>query len=317
MMCAIAVPTAPAQDALRIGVLEFGTVNWELDVIHRHALAEREGVPIEITRFASKEAAGIALQANAVDVIVTDVFQVSRQRYNGENLVFAPHSLAVGGMMLNPAAGIDSLDDLDAQKIGVAGGPDDKSWLLLRAYTLEEYGTDIAQQVEPVFGAPPLLNELLLNGELSGVLNYWHYNARLAAAGMQRGVAVDALLPALGITQVPPLLGWTFREPFAREHRDWIDGFLAASTAAKKILLESDVEWNRLRPLMQVNNDAEFIALRDDYRAGIPREGNREAEKAARQTYAVVARIADDALTAGRPELAPGTFWNPGEAERR
>ena len=56
--------------------------------------------------------------------------------------------------------------------------------------------------------APPLLNELIVSDDLPAVLNFWHYNARLAAAGMTELVSVSAMLPALGVETPPPLLGW-------------------------------------------------------------------------------------------------------------
>ena len=51
---------------------------------------------------------------------------------------------------------IAALADLQGKTLGVAGGPLDKSWLLLQAYA-ERSGADIAKRSRVVFGAPPLL----------------------------------------------------------------------------------------------------------------------------------------------------------------
>ena len=40
--------------------------------------------------------------------------------------------MAVGGVMVRPDSGVYTLADLRGKRLGVAGGPLDKSWLLLR-----------------------------------------------------------------------------------------------------------------------------------------------------------------------------------------
>ena len=56
--------------AVRIGVLKFGTVSWELDVIKQHGLDAKEGFTLEVTEFANNDAADVALMGEAVDGIV-------------------------------------------------------------------------------------------------------------------------------------------------------------------------------------------------------------------------------------------------------
>ena len=300
---------ANAEEArVRVGVLEFGTVNWELDVITTHGLAEREGVDVEIVGLGSKRATAVALQGGAADIIVTDWIWVSRQRAAGRDYTFVPYSLSVGGLMVRPDAGVTELADLRGNKVGVAGGPVDKSWLLLQAYAKSE-GIDLSDAVEPTFGAPPLLNELIQRGDLPAVLNFWHYNARLAAAGMQELVSVREILPALGIERPIPLLGWVFDQTWADKNREALDGFLRASYAAKHLLLESDAEWERLQPRMRVSEPETAAALRDAWRAGVPRGFDEAHREAAARTFAILAREGGEELVGASDALARGTFW--------
>src|SRR6202041_2756961 len=55
---------------LRIGILKFGSVAWQLDVIGRHGLDRAENLRIEIVELASNQATLVALQAARVDIIV-------------------------------------------------------------------------------------------------------------------------------------------------------------------------------------------------------------------------------------------------------
>ena len=294
---------------VRIGALKFGTVNWELDTILHNGLDTENGVALEIVEMAGRNASAVALQGGAVDVIVSDWIWVSRQRAAGADYTFVPYSLAVGALMVRPDSGIESLADLDGRKLGIAGGPVDKSWLLLRAFGQQELGRDLADMVEPVFGAPPLMNELMMSGEIPAVLNFWHYNARLSAAGMTELVSVVDMLPGLGVEAQPPLLGWVFSESWAADNAAAIDGMLTASRAAKQLMAESDAEWERLRPMTRADSDVALAALRDAWRAGVPTSFGPQDIDAAETVFSVMAELGGDDLTGGTTELAAGTFW--------
>lgn len=296
-------------EPLRVGVLNFGTVNWELDVIRTHALAERENTAFVVIPLASKRATAVALQGGAVDIIVSDWIWVSRQRATGRRYTLVPYSLAVGALFSRPESGIERFADLRGRRVGVAGGPVDKSWLLLRAYARREFGQDLLAEVEPSFAAPPLLNQLMLRGDLPAVLNFWHYGARLKAAGMHQVIAVSEVLPALGVEESIPLLGWVFADEWAETHGERLNGFLRASYAAKRILLDSDAEWERLAPMINAGDRATLIALREAYRTGVPREFGEAEREAARRVFAILAAEGGEDLVGKGKGLTPGTFW--------
>jgi NitT/TauT family transport system substrate-binding protein len=296
--------------AVRVGVLKFGTVNWELDTIRHHGLDKANNVAIAITELAGKDGTAVALQGGSVDVIVTDWLWVSRRRAEGADFTFVPHSKAVGGVMVRPDSGIMSLADLKGKKLGVAGGPTDKSWIMLRAYAQKALGIDLAKQIEPVYGAPPLLNAILLKGDIPAALNFWNYEARLRAAGMRELIEVKDMLPALGLTEAPPIIGWVFSERWAAGHADAIDGFLKASRAAKHLLATSDAEWQRILPLTQAEDDATLLQLRDGYRRGIIVAYGPSQSASAEALMPLLYEFGGADLVGPNPYLAPGTFWS-------
>lgn len=302
-----------APPEIRIGVLQYGTVNWELEVMQRHGLAEREGVRLKIVPLALKDAASVALLGGAVDMIVSDWLWVARQRAENRDFTFAPYSRTVGNIMVRPDAGVQRFADLRGKRLGVAGGPLDKSWLLLRAYARKTQGDDAAKLVEPNFAAPPLLNQLMLTGELPAVLNFWHFSARLEAAGMRRLLDMDEILTTLGISNELPMLGWVFRDAWAKDNSAGLAAFLRASAAAKKLMAESDAVWEELRPTTRAENDATLAALRAGYRAGIPSAAaladTVAAETAARQAFAILFQEGGEALLGSARELPAGVFW--------
>ena len=302
--------TAAAQDlgTVKVGVLAFGTVNWELDVIKHHGLDKQCNFTLEVQGFGSGEATNVALQGEAVDTIVDDYLWVSRQRSDGQLLTFIPFSSTVGALMVPPDGDIQSLADLKGRKVGVAGGPLDKSWLLLQGLAAKRHGMDLAAEAEPVYGAPPLLNEKVQTGELDAVLNYWHFAARLDAKGYDELVGVEDAISELGVGSVPPQLGYVFFESFAAENPELIAAFADASRAAKE-LLQDDAEWERIRPLTKAEDDATFAALKRRFREGVIEHWGEEERADAAELYAILAQLGGEQLVGGATELAPGTFW--------
>jgi NitT/TauT family transport system substrate-binding protein len=294
---------------IRIGVLKFGTVNWELDVIKQHGLDTNEGFVLEVQEFASNDAADIALMGEAVNGIVEDWLWVSRQRAEGVPLTYIPYSSSVGALMVPADGSIDSLADLEGKRLGIAGGPLDKSWLLIQAVAKEREGVDLAEVAEVVYGAPPLLTEKFRSGELDAVINYWHYAARLEAQGSKRLLDVTEAQEGLGVPADTPQLGYIFREQWADEHADLVQAFARASLAAKTIMDESDEEWERLRPLTRAEDDATLEALKRRYREGIVHSWGDPQREAAGQLYAVLAELGGEKLVGSSPVLVDGTFW--------
>jgi NitT/TauT family transport system substrate-binding protein len=301
--------TAAAAPSLRVGVLEFGTVNWELDVIREHGLDRKHGFELEVTGLGSKNATAVALQSRAVDMIVTDFVWVARRRGHGADYVFYPHSTAAGAVMVRADAGIVSPADLAGRQLGIAGGPVDKSWLLLRAYFQQRYQRDLAREVEPRFAAPPLLNKLMLRGELPAVINFWHYGARLSAQGMQHLIGIDEVVRALGIERPVALIGWVFGEAWARQNPELVAAFLRATREAKQLLATSDAEWRRLAPRTRADDETTLIALRDAYRAGIPTAFDAAHRDAAARLYRILAELGGSDLVGDVEVLPAGVFW--------
>lgn len=309
-LAALASSSAAENPRLRIGVLKFGTVNWELDVIRHHGLDRAEGIALEVVQLASKQATAVALQGRAVDMIVSDWIWVSRQRAAGADFTFVPYSATVGALVVRTDSAIATLADLEGKRLGIAGGPVDKSWLLLRALAAKRFALDLDAEVDKVFAAPPLLNEEIKAGRIDAVITFWHYAARLEAAGMRRLMGVDEAARALGVHSRVPLIGYVFSEAWGERHRDQVLAFLRASRGAKRRLRDSDAEWERLKPLTRARDEATLTALRERFRAGIPeRWGEAERRDAARM-FEILSALGGKKLVGASQTLAPGTFWS-------
>ncbi len=305
-----AAPTGSDADlpAIRIGVLQYGSVAWQLDVMRRHDLARAEGVRVDVVELASSQATLVALQAGRVDTVVSDLLWVARQRETGADWSFVPYSSALGAVEVMAASPIRSLDDLAGRRLGIAGTPLDKSWLLLRLLSRQQMHRDLDEAVDKVFGAPPLLSEELLAGRLDAVLTYWQFAARLEAAGTRRVIGMSEVMRALGVSAPVPLVGYVLSERWAREHADACAGFLRAARRAEEVLLRSDDEWQTIGPLTGAKSPAELARLRDAYREGVPRRDDEAMRAAAAALYRLFAEIGGEALVGPGASLPAGTF---------
>jgi NitT/TauT family transport system substrate-binding protein len=304
------LPAAADTTPVKVGVLKFGTVNWELKSMLHGGFDHANGVAVEIVPFASGDATRVALQGGAVDVIVADWLWVSRQRAEGQNVTFVPYSSSVGAVMVASDSQVQSLADLKGKKIGVAGGPLDKSWLLLQGMAQQEHGFDIAAENDIAFGAPPLLAEKTRQGELDAMLNYWHYCARLEADGFKRLVSAEDAAAALGSSGPVSAIGYVFSDQWAAENPDAATGFIQASRDTKALLGASDEEWARLGESGVIKDKgAALTTLRDRFREGIPARPVADEIKDAGLLYGVLAELGGTKLVGQSTTMADGTYW--------
>lgn len=310
-LLAISAPLHAETPVLRVAAQKAGTVSWELETIRAEGLDTANGFTLEVLDVAPGPAGQIALQGGEADAIVTDWIWTARQRAAGEDFVFIPYSRAVGGVMVPKDSAARSLGDLKGQKIGIAGGPLDKSWILLRAYARQEYGYDLADETEQVFGAPPLIAEIAEKGEVAGATNFWHFLAKMEVAGMRELISIDDVAAKLGLDPSVPLLGYVVRGSLVTEQPALVEGLARASAEAKARLASDPAAWDRIRPMMNAANDAEFEALKAGFLAGTPAPG-RIDEAAAGKVLSLMATLGGAELVGDANTLPEGLFVQPG-----
>ena len=306
--CLLSVSAARAElPVLRVAVQVAGTVNWELTTITANGFDSANGFRLQVQDIAGSPAGLVAFQGGAADVVLSDWLWVARQRAAGKDYVFIPYSKAVGSLMVPNASTAQTLADLVGGKIGIAGGPTDKSWLILRAYATQEYGIDLAAGTEQVFGAPPLIFEAALSGEVDGAINFWNFLAKMQVAGMRPLISVSNAAVALGLDPETPLLGYVVKGEMLRDHPELVAGLLKASRAAKDLLASDDAAWDALREQMRAKDDAEFAALKAGFRAGIPAAGPVD-EAAAARMMAVMIKLGGSEMMGDVTALPDGVF---------
>ncbi len=294
---------------IKVAALEFGTINWVLQTIKRTQLDKKNGFDLMIHPVANTQAGKIALQANAADIIISDWIWVARQRGNQQTTFsFAPYSSATGGVMVSKQSSMTQLSDLAHKKIGIAGGPLDKNWLLLQALALKQ-NTHLNNPSNTVFGAPPLLNNLFRQGDISVLVNFWHYNARLKAEGYVEFTTTQKIIEKLGVKNHIPMLGYVFRSIWAHNNDLTLNSFLVASQQASLLLCHSDPHWTAILPLTRTNNASAQALLRDGFCKGRITHFSDDDKQAVTRIYSILSDIGGQQLTGPISRLDPDLFW--------
>jgi NitT/TauT family transport system substrate-binding protein len=272
---------------LKVTVIAWGTVNWELQHIKQTQLDHKNGYDLVIDRVASLSAARIAITAGNTDFIVSDWLWASERNHKGANLRFIPFSKQVGSIIAAQGNNIANYSSLKGKRIGIAGGPMNKGWILMRAAAKKE-GIDLQQEAKIQFGAPPLLSQAIKNGQLDILATFWHYGARLEAEGYQKLYSLETIMRDFGLKSNVPMLGYLYKAKLGDQHSHLISAFYKSIHEAKAQLAVDDSAWQTLRPFMKSENDKIYHALITGYRSGIPDELNQQQIEDAANFYKII-----------------------------
>jgi len=317
ILSAAVVPCAQAADKLRLGIQAKGSFGWELAVARAYGLDKAADLDLETTELATTEAGKIALIGGGADIILSDWLWAARERGLGNKLLFYPHSTALGAVMAKDAAAFKKPADFIGKRLGVAGGPLDKSWLMLQAWA-QLQGVDLKTQATLVYGAPPLLAEKFAQGELDAVLEFWTFCARLQASGFARAVDMAEVERDLGAEGPVIVTGYVFSESFAEKNGPVLARFFDMMGKAKKLLAEDDAAFAKIAPKIAAatgaSDDAALALVRRYYQQGIPTRPLAADAADAATIYAILARVGGEKLVGSALTLDPAVFYRPAES---
>lgn len=298
---------------IRLGLLPFGTVSWEINTLQESLKKQQTAFQLQVRHVATPQAGKIALISGAVDVIVVDWIWVSRQRASGTAISFYPYSNTAGALMVKADSPIRSIAELSQVRLGIAGGELDKNWLLLQALALGKYNKNLDQDVTKVFAAPALLNEQMKQQRVDAMMNYWHYAARLEAQGYRQLINGKGIQKALQIKPAVPSLGYVFNSAWAEQHSAALTEFLSNAKQAREQLCTSDAAWEKIVPLTKAADVKTQQILRERYCQGRIESWGIAEQQAAQKLYQLLKKISQNRLTGAAEDIAPGTFWQLNE----
>ena len=309
LLVGLVVNPAFAADPLRLAIQPTGTFGWELAVAKSHGL-DKAGLDIQTDELATTEAGKIALVGGGADIILSDWLWVARERGLGNDMQFYPlFHRARRGDGQGPATP-SKPSDLIGKKLGVAGGPLDKSWLMLQAWALAAGR----------------------RSEISGR----HRFRRAAAAGRKtRPGRTRRRARILDFCRPPPIhglfarrghgggregarrqgagdvTGYVFSAAFAKTHGPALKRFFAMLGKAHDALASDPAAWAPVRARLHATDAATFAAYRRRYLEGAPKRPVADEAADARALFKAIAGVGGAELTGGAKDLDPAAFYDP------
>ena len=155
-----------------------------------------------------------------------------------------------------------------------------------------------------------MLNNLIQQGELDALINFWHYSARLKAKGYTQLLSTHDSIHTLGIKATVPILGYVFREEWGNKNARALNSFLKASQQAAFLLCTSDSHWNAILPLTRTDDTTTQDLLRHDYCAGRITQFTEDDKIAIQEIYSILATTGGAKLIGSVKQLDTRLFWN-------
>ena len=157
-----------------------------------------------------------------------------------------------------------------------------------------------------LYGAPPLIAEKALQGEIDAALEFWNFAADLEAQGFTRAVELTDVEKALGAKGDVVVTGYVFDEDFAAKNRDALARFFSMTKKAKELIATSDKAWDVVKTQRLGGKDAKTVDIyRKRYVAGAPKRSVAQEEADARTLYGALAALGGEKLVGPARRLIP------------
>ena len=80
-----------------------------------------------------------------------------------------------------------------------------------------------------------MLNKKIEQKDFDAILTYWPYQAKLLAKGnFKKVIGINDILSELGIPKGMPVIGWVFKEEWAKKMKLFLNDFLKPQKKPKR-----------------------------------------------------------------------------------
>ncbi len=293
-----------------------GSPRYMLYTIKRLGLDHEHGFHLDVQLVSDELEGGMEtvearLQDGEADLIDIDYISTARERAGGAEIAaFYPYGRTVGGLVAPEDTDIDGLADLSGHRIGVVRRLD-KNWILVRAACRQYHGFDPDETATPVeAGSKVGLTEMLHDGEVDGVLQFWPIVPEITERGPYEEVfPVSDIVQRLAETDNRvPISTFLSSDQFLEADAGTARRFSAAYRDVVDRLVAEDDLWEEVgKKLMSYDDPAIVAAVRDGWRDMVVREWDEETVAGMEQLFEHLREVAG-AEALGVEGIPEGTF---------
>lgn len=251
------------------------------------------------------------LQDGEADLIDIDYISTARERSEGAEIVaIHPYGRTVGGLVAPEDTDIRGLADLPGHRIGVVRRLD-KNWILTRTACREFHGFDPDEEATPVeAGSKVRLTEMVENGEVDAVLQFWPIVPEITETGPYREVLPMAELvqQLSGTDNKLPISTFLTSERFLDSSPKTVRKFKGAYMDAVDRLVTDDDVWAEIGEQLMTYDDPNIVrAVRDGWRDMVVRDWDEETIDGMERLFEQLLDVAG-AEALGVKVIPEGTF---------
>ena len=176
-------------------------------------------------------------------------------------------------------------------------------------------GKDLAKAARPAYGAPPLIAEKLMSGELDAALEFWTFSVGLEARGFRRAIDMADVEKALGASGPVAMTGYVFTEAFARRPRRRAPAVSRPPRPRRARRWRASLSlWAPIKARMHLADDAALATYRKRYAEGVPKRSVADEAEDAKALYRAIVAVGGADLVGGATELDTTLFFDPNAA---
>lgn len=245
---ATAAPDAEAElIPVRIGSIAGASQSYIPILLRDHGIGEKYGFDVEITELTSTGQQWTGLRAGDFDLATGSFLDLLRQRQGGlDATAIRGFSRFNNPIVTLPDQPYETLGDLAGTRVGT---PNTAllDWMIIRAAGVRAYGVDIETDAEAVNASPPLIAELLNNGEIDAAFQFETFAIDPVAEGTLKLITdIPTLMQEAGFDPDSFYLTYNLSGSWRQQHPDAVPALIAAIDEAVEVLLTDDSVWPEL-----------------------------------------------------------------------
>lgn len=293
---------------VRIGSIAGASQSYIPILMQEQGIDEKYGLDVEMVTLTSTGQQWTGLRSGDFDVASGSFLDLLRQREGGlEARAIRGFSKFGNPIVTTPDQPYESLPDL----AGVSVGTPSTSlldWMIIRAVGVEAYDFDIETDAVPVNAAPPLMTELLANGELDAAFQFTTFTIEPLADGDLKEITnVPELMEEGGFDPDSFYLTYNLANSWAEEHPDAVPRLIAAMDEAVEILMTDDSVWPDLAAESGVEDEEYLDVFVAEMRDSLDTTFNRDKLEASQQLLdSMIEVVGEEAV--GASEVDPDAF---------
>jgi ABC-type nitrate/sulfonate/bicarbonate transport system substrate-binding protein len=268
---------ATALIPVRIGSIAGASQSYIPILLQEHGIGEKYGFAVEITPLTGTGQQWTGMRAGEFDLSSGSVLDLLRQRQGGlEVRAIRGFSRFNNPIVTLADAPYESFEDLAGLRIGT---PNTAllDWMIIRAVGVEAHGIDLEVDAEAINASPPLISELLAQGELDAAFHFKTFTIDPVAEGtLKQIIDIPQLMSEGGFDPDAFYLTYNLAESWRQQYPDAVPLLIAAMDEAVEVLMTDDSVWPDLAAVSGVEGEERVARFRDAMRESFATTFNQE-----------------------------------------